>query len=265
MTDGVGISIRQFTDAWRLMCTRAPGHTLATADGIEYVFSGLPVAFFNVAVLTSRALSAEALSSQGRQACEWASATGVPWLLILTHEGLADGVDAAAVLDGCGLAPMMPMTGMRAERVSPVVSLPAGLQLTEPRDEAGCSAVLDVNGLAYGMDLGGARSVVGRPAFWQGQFPVLGLAGETPASCAAVLMVDGVRYVAMVATDPDHQRRGYADAAMRRALELSARAHGEQPTVLHATDAGRPVYERMGYTAISTHTVFIEKRFLAGH
>jgi hypothetical protein len=52
---------------------------------------------------------------------------------------------------------------------------------------------------------------------------------------------------------------------MRRALAAAAAAHGEQPTVLHATDAGRPVYERMGYTPISTHTVFVEKRFLEGH
>jgi hypothetical protein len=38
-----------------------------------------------------------------------------------------------------------------------------------------------------------------------------------------------------------------------------------KPTVLHATDAGRPVYARMGYDTIATHTAFIEARFLEGH
>ncbi len=52
---------------------------------------------------------------------------------------------------------------------------------------------------------------------------------------------------------------------MRHALEVAARVHGERPTVLHATDAGRPIYQRMGYEAIATHTLFMEKRFLAGH
>ena len=32
--------------------------------------------------------------------------------------------------------------------------------------------------------------------------------------------------------------------------------------MLHATDAGRPVYERMGYASISTHLLLMEKRFL---
>jgi hypothetical protein len=52
---------------------------------------------------------------------------------------------------------------------------------------------------------------------------------------------------------------------MRHALDLAARAHGETPSVLHATNAGRPVYQRMGYVPISTHTLFIEKKFMAGH
>ncbi len=71
--------------------------------------------------------------------------------------------------------------------------------------------------------------------------------------------------MALVATDPVHRRRGYADAAMRRALEVAAAAHGALPTLLHATDAGRPVYERMGYSPIATHTMLMEKRYLDGH
>lgn len=78
-------------------------------------------------------------------------------------------------------------------------------------------------------------------------------------------MVDGLRYVALVATIAGQQRRGFADAATRHALESAATTHGETPTVLHATAAGRPGYERMGYRTISNHTVFMEKRFLQEH
>ncbi len=71
-------------------------------------------------------------------------------------------------------------------------------------------------------------------------------------------MAGGYRYVAMVATDPAMQRRGYAAAAMLHALDVAARTHGEHPTFLHATDAGRLIYARMGYEAVSTHTAYMD-------
>ena len=40
---------------------------------------------------------------------------------------------------------------------------------------------------------------------------------------------------------------------------------GDLPSFLHATEAGRPVYARMGYTPVSTHTAFMDKRLLGDH
>ncbi len=52
---------------------------------------------------------------------------------------------------------------------------------------------------------------------------------------------------------------------MRHALDVAATTYGELPTVLHATDAGRPVYERMGYASISTHTLYMDSALLGEH
>jgi GNAT superfamily N-acetyltransferase len=263
--DEVELSLDQIRNAWRLMCAPAAGRAIEDGGEVFFAFSGLPIPFFNIAVINGRDLSGEALRSLAATAQAWSADKRVPWFLLVTHERLLPGVDATAILGDCGLAPALPATGMLAQRVAPAVRQPEGLRLGVPQDDAGCAALLDVNALAYAMPLDDAKPVLGRRDFWQGHFPVLGMAGETPACCAAVLMVDGHRYVALVATDPAQQRRGYADAAMRHALEAAAEVHGELPTVLHATDAGRPVYERMGYAAISTHTFFIDKAFLAGH
>lgn len=265
MSDNVDLAIQQFSAAWRLMCSGASGYRGVEHDGIEYIFSGLPIGFFNVALLTKRqGVSGPALASHGHDACAWAADKDVPWLLMVTHEALESGVDAAAELDACGLVPMMSMTAMIAQHVAPA-RVPEGLELTVPHDDAGCATLVDVNAVAYGMDLEASKPLVGTRAFWADHAPVLGLADGSPASCAAVMMVDGYRYVALVATDPRQQRRGYAEAAMRRALEVAASRYGEQPSVLHATDAGRPIYHRMGYTPMATHTIFIEKRFLGAH
>lgn len=181
-----------------------------------------------------------------------------------TEERLAPGVDQTAVLEGCGLAPVMPMTGMLAGHVSSGTA-PDGLSLSESSADDACEAAVAVNSLAYAMDLSAAKPVIGRRAFWDDHHLVTGSADGKVVSSAAVMIVDGYRYVAFVATDPGYQRRGFGDATMRRALDVAAAAHGPAATTLHATAAGRPVYERMGYLPISSHTLYMERRFMAGH
>ena len=265
VNDSVALSIKHFVDAWRLMCAGAPGSAEEAAHGVRFVFSGIPIPFFNVALVTDGNVAAAPLSTAAERACQWASKRGVPWLFVVTHETLVPGTDAAAALDSCGMVPLMPLTGMIAQHVAPPSNMPAELQLMRPQDDRECSAIVDVNGLAYGMDLAAAKEILGKHTFWSGHFPALGLADGTPACAAAVMMVDGYRYVALVATDPARQRRGYGELVMRHALELSALVHGHVPTTLHATEAGRSIYARMGYVPIAAHTVFIEKKFLAGH
>ena len=247
------------------MCKGAPGYTVQSGDGLECIFSGIPIPFFNVGLLTARGISGHQLDALAREARAFAADMRVPWLFVSTHEAMEPGVDANAILEECGFAPLMPMTGMVADRVASPVAIPAGLELSRPTDEDGCSTILDINSVAYAMDLGAGKGQLGKPSFWNGHFPVVGRVRGAPAVTASVIMVDGIRYVALVATDPAHQRRGYADAAMRRALELASAVHNDSPTVLHATEAGRPVYARMGYRPLSSHTLYIEQQYLPAH
>jgi len=268
MTDPVALSISQFLDAWRIFGRAHAGSKVESADGVAYVFTGLPIAFFNTAMPTLGPLSAAALEGSARGAIRWAAkmpGDTPPWLFVVTHEALEPGVDAPAVLAGCGLVPLFPLTGMVARRIASAAGTPAGLRLEVPDDDSGCGDVIDVNSAAYGMDLAASKPSYGRGAFWADQVAVLGRAAGTPATSAAVMLAGGHRYVALVATHPSHQKKGFAEAAMRHALSVAAERFGERPTFLHATDAGRPIYARMGYEPVATHTCFIGKRFLAGH
>ena len=94
MNDDVMFSISQFRDAWRLLCGACPGHLKDRSGAVEYIFSGLPIPFFNVALVTARNVSADALEAQGRQACEWAGDTRVPWMFMATREALGADVGA---------------------------------------------------------------------------------------------------------------------------------------------------------------------------
>ena len=70
MNDEVALSIRQMDGAWRLMCAGGPTPVVAATEGIQYIVSGIPVSFFNLAMLTDAGLSAEALSARGHRV-EW--------------------------------------------------------------------------------------------------------------------------------------------------------------------------------------------------
>jgi len=152
MTPNVALGISQFLDAWRIFGRACPGSRVESHAGVDYMFTGLPIAFFNVAVLTSDRLSAVALDASARGAMQWASDKNAPWLFIVTHEALEAGVDAAAVLDGCGLVPLLPLTGMAARRIAPIATVPDGLQLEVPEDDTGCGDIIDVNPAFAGQD-----------------------------------------------------------------------------------------------------------------
>jgi GNAT superfamily N-acetyltransferase len=265
IVDDLDLSIHQFSAAWRVMCNPAPGRIIEAHDGIEYVFSGIPIPFFNIALLTGRGMSRPQLEARAREACAFAGRMDVPWLFIVTHEAIEGEGETDGLCHAYGLDPVMPLTGMVAEQVAPATTRPPGLEVVVPRDEAECGTILDINSAAYAMDLAAGKPLLGVPSFWTPHFPVLGVVDGAAVATAAVLMVDGIRYVALVATRPGHQRRGYADIVMRRALQLAAGTHPGSSTVLHATEAGRPIYERMGYRTISRSTLYMEQRFLTGH
>jgi GNAT superfamily N-acetyltransferase len=68
-----------------------------------------------------------------------------------------------------------------------------------------------------------------------------------PVSVATSIAGCGVNHIEFVATLPDARGRGYG-AAVTWAATL---AEPDLPALLVATDMGRPVYERMGYVALT--------------
>jgi hypothetical protein len=109
---------------------------------------------------------------------------GCPWLFVVTHDALEPGTDAAAVLDACGFAPIIPLTGMIARSVAPLSNVPSGLRLEVAEDDAACCDAIDVNSAAYGMDLNASKPALGRGALWADHLLVVGRAGGAPATSA---------------------------------------------------------------------------------
>jgi len=115
------------------------------------------------------------------------------------------------------------------------------------------TAYADLNSRAYGMPLEAGRDGLGGSVLWKsGIYAYLGLENDVPVSAAATLPTNGCLFLALVATAPDAQRKGYGEATVRKALFEGAKATGLTRTVLHATMAGAPIYQRIGYRKIAT-------------
>lgn len=255
-----------FLKAWDEMNRECAGFETLRGGLIETSWSGQPVMFFNLA-LTMVTPGGEAEFREAvRGVTAWAAERPVPWMLAVCHEtmgGLA--WDSARILDEEGFVAMMPLTGMdAAELTTDVRGRATGSWLTEA-DEGVGRRVMRVNEAAYGMPLGEPGSLAPEWAGWWGaperMTSLLEVEGKA-VSCAAVLHAHGLRYVALVATDPGARGKGYATMAMRDVLERSRQAGLGERTYLHATEAGRPVYEKMGYAETARYTVYLRKEFV---
>jgi predicted GNAT family acetyltransferase len=74
----------------------------------------------------------------------------------------------------------------------------------------------------------------------------VGWEDDRPVVAAAAFVAAGINDITLVATVPEARRRGYGAALTWRATL----ADPTLPSLLLATEEGRPVYERMGYTSL---------------
>jgi len=253
--------------AWDVMSQGSEGFESLRGGLVEVSWSGYPVIFFNLAVTARPPASIEELEAAAGATFRWAEQRKVPWIFAVCHETMGELMPyAETMMQRLGFAPMMALTGMDANELSAVRRpTPKGPLLTEADSSIG-DKVIRLNEAAYQTALGEPGSLrPEQPGWWcmpERMATVMVPAGK-PASCAAVFSVGGLRYVALVATHPDEQRKGYAEAAMRNVLERSLAAGLKNRTYLHASPEGKPLYERMGYTVTANYTLYARNWFYA--
>lgn len=84
----------------------------------------------------------------------------------------------------------------------------------------------------------------------------VGYVGDRPVATAAAWVDDRMQHVEWVSTRPEHRGNGFGEALTWRATVVDA----AKPAALVASDDGRPVYERMGYLALTRFTLWIGSR-----
>lgn len=172
---------------------------------------------------------------------------GLPWLWWLTPSGTAPGM--AEVLAELGLH-HEPIPGMyRALPEAPAAPLPDGLTLELVDGSA--EAFMDTMLAGFGMPeiVRAPMSRLGE-VFAPGEFlNVLAQLDGVPVACGSGFVHDDVLGAYNIATLEAARGRGIG-YAVTAALLTEGHRRGCRHAVLHASEAGLPVYERLGFETV---------------
>ena len=238
-----------WADFLRYAARQSKVGSVRALPGLEAAWVNSTLPFCNGTFFTAAPADAADLVQQLEAAKADAAPHSLPWALF-TYDPYLTGVTTPA---DSGFARMMGVRVMTADIAllpAPRHPLPA-LEFRRVKDDGSAKHALEINMQAYGMPSEITESVLATGAFFGNpltDFGYVAYRNGAPVSTASAILIDGWVYVALVATMPGHQKKGYAEAVMRHALQQAAEATSVTRTSLDATDAGAPLYAQMGYT-----------------
>ena len=234
--------------AWSLYAEGFPTRFAPTHAELEFSCAGISVPLFNLAYPKSEGRidgpGLEKLLGEFRGVL---APRGVPGLLIARTDRLETA--------GAGALFLMP--GMVAgEFLPPRRELPRE-EIREVRGAKMAAEIAKLNAEAHELTPEDAAQM-SREEIWRApNHGFLLYRGGQAVAGGAVSFAEGASYVGWMATDAEHRGRGYAEAVLRHADAFMRREYGVKESVLHATEMGRPIYERAGYRTVDEYAAYL--------
>ena len=245
-----------FSAAWSLYARCSGNGEVVDMEGLYIANGRSPWFLMNAASLGKPVSSQAELAARANEAMAYFANEQHPWFFIGSEEWLGDG--SSETLSRLGLTKAFSVTGMVAEQLAPLSRPLPEVETRLIDDESGRLALSDLNAVAYDLPPDWVRGVVAGAPLWK--TPLYGynaLVEGHPVATAFAAPLNGVLYVAFVATAAAHRRRGLAELVMRRCLEEATEQTGITRTVLHATADGYPSYVRMGYRPVDEFSIYV--------
>jgi GNAT superfamily N-acetyltransferase len=249
MQSEVTESVEQFASAWKLILRDLPGADLTDRLGLAVRWADSSFPFWNAIFLNEPATDGDVLQSRLRRASAYMREKRHSGLIWVFEEYLSGSAKErlAEILEGEKLELALPAIGM-AGNIFPLQA-PAHpvLRVKRVKNVAMIEEFAEINCEAYGFPAGAGRSAL-EPRLWvEESYSYLGFENDRAVCAASVIVNEECLFLALVATRPGARKKGYAEAIVRHALQRAHKATGLMRTILHATEAGHPVYKRVGY------------------
>jgi len=231
------------------MMSGAPGFELRMMRGCTLGLSGEDLADLNMLLIGPDPEGEAFLVSSLARVAE----RGLPLLVMLTPD-VADALGPAAERLGLMAAGTAPLMVLRADTpVSP--SRPCEIrQALDPEmvkiagDLSAAAFELPREAVARSMDVG--LTATAALETW------VGSSGDGPMSAVTVTRAGPTAGIWTMATPPEHQGKGMGRALLTRII-ADYRQAGVERFFLVATEAGRPLYESIGFEAVADLSMWV--------
>ena len=244
-------SMEQYLSVWKKLVAEVPDPDLGDRPGLSISWADSAFPFWNAIFLNEELDDSEVLASRLHDAALYMRQKRHAGLIYIFESSLSPSTKGKLpqILKSTGLEPALPITGMAGDLFPLSAPSHPTLRIHRVTDEAGLLAYAQVNCAAYGFPLEAAQTALKGSELWKQSFTYMGYENGRPVTTASAIVNDGTLYLALVATIPEARGNGYAEAIVRHALQNAHQATGLTRSILHATDAGFPVYKRVGYHA----------------
>ena len=226
---------------------RHAGFTLGQSGHVTLASSGLPMAFFNGAFVAGPSEDAAAVIAD---VAAFFAARPSPFLLWV-REGVDDVLVAAA--RAAGLREVGGPAGMVLASIGPVPAPPASLEIriASTLDDLRAHRAVVVGG--FGMPPEIAHLILGEGLLTDPEVAIaIGSLDGVPVTTALLGRTGETAGVYNVATLGENRGRGFGEAATWAVISEGAR-RGCTHSCLQSSDAGYPVYRRMGFVDVGRY------------
>jgi len=235
-------------------------------DGVQLVSSGMDFSPFNSAMLAEplEGLHYRAFEQRLHTAAEFFRERSERWSFWLCDDLIPFPVrkSAKSLLASMKMRQTSEPPGMVTERLAPPSrSLPDDLVVFPVNDAKTRTDFGGLTACIFDLPFSICREVYQNERSWSGAFQgwVGYLRGGEPIASCAVVIQDQTVGVYTVGTLPEFRKRGYSETLMRHVLGEVQQRTGITRTLLQATPAGLPMYQKMGYRKVCQFTIYLSE------
>jgi GNAT superfamily N-acetyltransferase len=250
MSPELAESLYQFITVWKMIGRPFPGVDQTDRPGLAITWPDTDFPFYNALFLTEQLTDADVLQDRVQEAEAYMRARSNGGLFVVCLDNVSGDarVRLPATLAQAKFVQAIPMTGMAGDILPMEAPGHPALRFEQILDEPTIQDFAHINCVSYNVPVETSLSPVKDQTLWhEHAYGFVAYEGNRPVSTATAIINARCLFLFLVAAVPDAQRKGYGEAVVRHALQTAYEATGIRRTVLHATEAGYPLYLRLGY------------------